>query len=209
MGGCDLFWKIWLLTISLSIPPSSTLFVSNLPYTATSVDLQTLFSDIAPVRSAFVDTEHGTGVSKGVGYVSFALKDAEAGFETISKSGIELAGRKLRVQWAEKVCFYCIPYSLANVTQKRETGDNEGPSIAKHGKQKLPRISAVGLPRDPNAIRTIVGAGLPPSIDSKMLWKKIRKYDGAEKVEWPVQSELKDDDPSTGTVICIDIKTVF
>ncbi|KAJ2930582.1 hypothetical protein H1R20_g6499, partial [Candolleomyces eurysporus] len=46
----------------------ATLFVSNLPYTATSVDLETLFSDIAPVRTAFVVTKHGTGVSKGVGY---------------------------------------------------------------------------------------------------------------------------------------------
>ena len=76
--------------------------MSNLPYNATSVDLQTLFSDIAPIRSAFVATEQGTGVSKGVGYVSFSLKeDAEAAYETISKNGIELVGRKLRIQWAE------------------------------------------------------------------------------------------------------------
>jgi nucleolar protein 4 len=70
------------------------------------VDLQTLFSDIAPVRSAFVVTEPGTGVSKGVGYVSFALKeDATSAFENLEKGGIELVGRKLRVQWAEqKVC---------------------------------------------------------------------------------------------------------
>lgn len=81
---------------------SSTLFVSNLPYTATSVDLQTLFSDIAPVRSAFVVTEPGTGISKGVGYVSFALKeDAASAFASLEKDGIELVGRKLRVQWAE------------------------------------------------------------------------------------------------------------
>ena len=85
---------------------SSTLFVSNLPYTATSVDLQTLFSDIAPVRSAFVVTEPGTGISKGVGYVSFALKeDATSAFASLEKDGIELVGRKLRIQWAEnKVC---------------------------------------------------------------------------------------------------------
>lgn len=80
----------------------STIFVSNLPYTATSTDLQTLFSDIAPVRSAFVVLEQGTGVSKGVGYVSFAIKeDAQSAFESISSDGINLNGRKLRVQWAD------------------------------------------------------------------------------------------------------------
>lgn len=81
---------------------SATLFVSNLPYSATSVDLQTLFSDIAPVRTAFVVTEQGSGVSKGVGYVSFAIKeDAESAYEQLSKDGINLVGRKLRVQWAD------------------------------------------------------------------------------------------------------------
>ena len=86
----------------ITVPNRSTLFVSNLPYTATSVDLQTLFSDIAPVRSAFVVLEPGTGVSKGVGYVSFAIKeDAQTVFDNISKEGLDLVGRKLRVQWAE------------------------------------------------------------------------------------------------------------
>ncbi len=76
--------------------------MSNLPYQVTSVDLQTLFSDIAPVRSAFVVLESATGVSKGVGYVSFALKeDAQSALETISKDGIQIAGRSLRVQFAD------------------------------------------------------------------------------------------------------------
>jgi nucleolar protein 4 len=75
--------------------------VSNLPYTATSTDLQTLFSDIAPVRSAFVVLDQSTGVSKGVGYVSFGIKeDAESAFAT-SNEGIVLDGRKLRLQWAD------------------------------------------------------------------------------------------------------------
>lgn len=70
------------------------------------MDLQTLFSDFAPVRSAFVVLEHDTGVSKGVGYVSFAIKeDAQTAYDAISKEGLALVGRKLRVQWAEsKVC---------------------------------------------------------------------------------------------------------
>jgi RNA recognition motif-containing protein len=92
--------------------------VSNLPYTATSIDLKTLFSDIAPVRSAFVVLGHGTGASKGVGYVSFAIpEDANAAFDNISANGIALDGRKLRVDWAaNKVCF-CVPLLFENNCQ--------------------------------------------------------------------------------------------
>ena len=76
--------------------------MSNLPYTATSTDLKTLFSDIAPVRSAFVVTQQGTGVSKGVGYVSFAIKeDAQGAYDKIAAEGIKLNGRALRVEWAD------------------------------------------------------------------------------------------------------------
>ncbi|KAF8235216.1 hypothetical protein L208DRAFT_1392741 [Tricholoma matsutake] len=162
----------------------STLFVSNLPYTATSVDLQTLFSDIAPVRTAFVVTEHGTGVSKGVGYVSFAIKeDAQSTFDKITKEGITLVGRNLRVQWAEN--------------KPKEKGD----SIKTESKRKPPRPSHPRLPQDPLAIRTIVVSGIPPSIDSKVLWKKIRKYEGAEKFDWPIKVSNGDDDLSTAHVL--------
>ncbi|KAG2131518.1 hypothetical protein BD769DRAFT_1451334 [Suillus cothurnatus] len=81
----------------------STLFVSNLPYDATSTDLQTTFSDLAPVRYAFVVSKKGSGESKGFGYVSFSIKeDAQAAFDTVSTEGIEINGRKLRVKWADK-----------------------------------------------------------------------------------------------------------
>lgn len=103
--------------------------MSNLPYTATSTDLNTLFSDIAPVRSAFVVLEHGTGASKGVGYVSFAIpEDAKAAFDSISADGIALDGRKLRVEWAtNKVCqdfllcrSSCRIFTLAKPCRKRK-----------------------------------------------------------------------------------------
>lgn len=81
----------------------STLFVSNLPYDATSTDLQTTFSDLAPVRYAFVVSNKGSGESKGFGYVSFSIKeDAQTAFDTVSTEGIEINGRKLRVKWADK-----------------------------------------------------------------------------------------------------------
>ncbi|KAG6885421.1 hypothetical protein C0993_001937 [Termitomyces sp. T159_Od127] len=152
---------------SKSASHGSTLFVSNLPYTATSVDLQTLFSDIAPVRSAFIVTEPGSGVSKGVGYVSFAIKeDAQTAYDTITKDGLSLVGRNLRIEWADK--------------KHKDLGDKtvKEPKMKASSKPQQPR-----LPQDPLAIRTIVISGLPPSIDSKVLWKKVRKYNGAEKVD--------------------------
>lgn len=53
-------------------------------------------------------------------------------------------------------------------------------------------------PHDPTAIRTIVVSGLPQGLDAKQLWKKIRKYDGAEKVDWPHKSEDGTEDSSIG-----------
>ena len=82
----------------------STIFVSNLPYTATSTDLKTLFSDLGPVRTAFVVTDPASGSSKGVGYVSFSIReDANLAFEKVNDTseGLVLDGRRLRAQWAE------------------------------------------------------------------------------------------------------------
>lgn len=90
-----------------------TLFVSNLPYSATSTDLQTLFSDIAPVRSAFVVLDQESKVSKGVGYVAFSVKeDAQMAYDQIQKEGLKLVNRALRVQWADnKVRYSFVRYS--------------------------------------------------------------------------------------------------
>lgn len=161
----------------------STLFVSNLPYTATSIDLNTLFSDIAPVRSAFVVLDQASGVSKGVGYVSFAIReDAQLAYEQINQDGLILDSRNLRVQWAES--------KYKEKTQKEPMAKSEP-------MPKPPRPAQTNAPRDPLAIRTVAISGLPSSVDSKQLWKKIRKLDGAEKVDWPITSANGDEDRST------------
>ncbi|RPD65456.1 RNA-binding domain-containing protein [Lentinus tigrinus ALCF2SS1-7] len=160
----------------------STLFVSNLPYTATSTDLKTLFSDIAPVRTAFVVLEHGTGVSKGVGYVSFAIReDAAMAIDKISKEGIILDGRSLRVQWAGS---------------KNKDHEHIEDAQEKPAKTPATRPHKPAGPSDPLAIRTVVISGLPAGIDSKTLWKKVRKLQGAEKVEWPIKAESGEEDAS-------------
>ncbi|KAJ6606609.1 hypothetical protein DFH09DRAFT_1242093 [Mycena vulgaris] len=168
----------------------STIFVSNLPYTATSVDLQTLFSDIAPVRSAFVVTEPGTGVSKGVGYVAFALKeDAQSAFDTISKDGINILGRNLRVQWADTKVISLIAFGRCGlmVRQPKEKGER----VKTDPKPRPPpRVQA---PHDPLAIRTIIVSGLPSPVESKVLWKKF--------VDWPIKNDAGEEDKSTAHVL--------
>lgn len=64
-----------------------------------------------------------------------------------------------------------------------------------------PRALQPRLPHDPLAIRTVVVSGLPTGIDAKVLWKKIRKYEGAEKVDWPVKNESGVEDPTTGELL--------
>jgi len=80
---------------------------------------------------------------------------------------------------------------LINFVQKHQE-KGEGDESVKQPKQKLPRASTH---QDPLAIRTIVISGLPLSLDSKVLWKKIRKYEGAEKVDYPI---VNGEDHSTG-----------
>ena len=166
---------------------SSTLFVSNLPYTATSTDLETLFSDIAPVRNAFVVLQHGTGVSKGVGYVSFAIKeDVQLALEKISSEGLTIDGRSVRAQLAE--------------TGHRDKDDAPLSRKNDNPETKPAKAVRVSTPKDPLAIRTVVLSGLPSSINAKVLWKKIRKQEGAENVDWPVKLETGEEDLTQGTV---------
>ncbi|THG97279.1 hypothetical protein EW026_g4693 [Hermanssonia centrifuga] len=157
---------------------NSTIFVSNLPYSATSTDINTLFSDIGPVRSAFVVLDPASGSSKGVGYVAFAIReDAQLAFDKVNEGGegIILDNRKLRVQWA----------GLKPLKDDKEKPVKDGAEPKERQPIKHPKAPQPTGPRDPLAIRTIVVSGLPSPIDSNTLWKKMRKYDGAQKVEWP------------------------
>ena len=68
------------------------------------------------------------------------------------------------------------------------------PAIKTEAKSpKRPKSAHPSAPHDSLAIRTIVISGLPTNIDSKTLWKKVRKYDGAEKVEWPAKINEQED----------------
>ena len=82
----------------------------------------------------------------------------------------------------------------------KERHEKDSGEVKKESKpSKAPKPTQPSGPKDPLAIRTIVVSGLPSSIDSKTLWKKVRKYNGAEKADWPIQKDGIED-KSTGAL---------
>ncbi|KAG8780759.1 RNA recognition motif-containing protein [Serendipita sp. 398] len=160
----------------------TTVFVSNLPYTATSTDLKTLFSDVAPVKNAFVVLEKESKVSKGVGYVTFAMQeDAQA---CVERQTIDMNGRALRIGWAGL---------------KPKPGESSPLKTSKPPKTTNAPPKPKSL--DPNAIRTIVITGLPNGVDSKVLWKKVRKQEGADTVAHPFTDPDGSEDATKAEVL--------
>lgn len=77
---------------------AKTLYVGNLPWTATEEDLTRLFTPYASVLAARVATERGTGRSRGFGFVEVPDEQAKAAIEGVH--GISLEGRSLTVNEA-------------------------------------------------------------------------------------------------------------
>nr|XP_018265951.1 nucleolar protein 4 [Kwoniella dejecticola CBS 10117]OBR88109.1 nucleolar protein 4 [Kwoniella dejecticola CBS 10117] len=157
---------------------NTTVFVSSLPYTATTTDLLTHFSYLGPVRHGFVATDKDTGKSKGVGYVTYSLKeDADRAVAELNGSTFGGGNRKIRVAVAGERASLKDRKALANDPELRP--------------KPQPRIAAgedkpVG---DPNAIRTLVLSGLPEGITKNVLWKKVRKVDDKAELVYPVPAE--------------------
>jgi RNA recognition motif-containing protein len=75
-------------------------YVGNLPFNFTKVDLQELFGGFGPVRSAEVITDRETGRSRGFGFVEMetaeALQQAIAGLHERSVQGRNLTVNEAR-----------------------------------------------------------------------------------------------------------------
>ena len=76
------------------------LYVGNLSYQTTSEDLQNLFEQYGPVRSAHVLSDRETGRSRGFGFVEMDDDDAaESAIESLD--GQDSQGRRLTVNEAK------------------------------------------------------------------------------------------------------------
>ncbi|CEP19046.1 hypothetical protein [Parasitella parasitica] len=85
-----------------------TLFVSGLPFEATSKDLEDFFGEIGPIRKCFVVTDKSVAPvegkspkNKGFGYVHYALEeDAKSAISKLKK--VKFQGRKLKIELAKR-----------------------------------------------------------------------------------------------------------
>jgi RNA recognition motif-containing protein len=72
------------------------IFVGNLPFTATSADLESLFSRIGTCESASVVTDRDSGRSRGFGFVEMtSASDADRAIAELN--GHDLGGRQINV----------------------------------------------------------------------------------------------------------------
>lgn len=150
----------------------NTLFVTRIPYHVTNTDLETLFSDIGPLRRAFVVTNKETHKSKGVGYVTYTdAADAEKALEKLHGASIDGSKRRIQLQWAD-----------------RKTDFKSGKSAELKSTPAHTAPRHVMLPdRDPDAVRTIVISGLAgctPAADVKTIYKRVRKLGDVEQVKF-------------------------
>ena len=91
-------------------------------------------------------------------------------------------------------CRHSLLFQPKNKTKDRPKAEN-----VKKEKETPVRSSIKQKVNDPLAIRTVVVSGLPSSINQRTLWKKLRKFEGAENVEWPAKT-VGSEDPSTGNL---------
>ncbi|KAI9203198.1 uncharacterized protein BJ171DRAFT_425619, partial [Polychytrium aggregatum] len=180
-------------------PPSAddvhskqTLFIRDLPYSATSQDLEAFFSEIGPVRSSFVvadkDASNGEHRNKGFGFVTFALKeDAERAIQDLKKKKFMDVHRPVRVEFAVKKAIAKnrkadgVPVKPELVKRSKKQGVDAVPTFTK---QQKPQDTPVSLK---NTVVEI--GGIPDGVTAKMLKHKVRKFAAPVSLIFPVDGQ--------------------
>jgi nucleolin len=77
-----------------------SVFVGNLPFSATEDDLKQLFADCGEIEGARIATDRETGRARGFGYVDFT--DESAVDKAMALTGTDLNGRAIRVDFGRR-----------------------------------------------------------------------------------------------------------
>ncbi|KAJ3332170.1 RNA recognition motif-containing protein, partial [Kappamyces sp. JEL0680] len=186
------------------IHSKSTLFVSTLPFEATSKDLEEFFSDIGPIRSCFIVKKKETGESTGCGYVQFALpSDAARALEVLKKKKYNNK-RTLKLTFAVRKSVVAerkeAGIALSDQTEKRKKAKKQT------ALQKKPKTApeAPATPSQPAARPldrsiTVLIEGLPNGLAKAVLYKKVRKF--GEVRELTLDEPQNDTETMKATVV--------
>ena len=77
-----------------------SIYVGNLPFSASDEDIRTLFSQYGTVHAVKLVMDRETGRPRGFGFVEMEAGDAAAAIERLN--GTEFGGRTLRVNEARE-----------------------------------------------------------------------------------------------------------
>lgn len=79
---------------------SKSIYVGNLPFSATENEVRELFEAHGPVLSVKLISDRDTGRPRGFGFVEMEQAEAEAAIKTLN--GVDNGGRAMRVNMAEE-----------------------------------------------------------------------------------------------------------
>ena len=78
----------------------TTIYVGNLPFSATETDVRSLFEKHGTVQSVKLVNDRETGRPRGFGFVEMPPSDAQTAIQHMN--GFEMGGRPLRVNEARE-----------------------------------------------------------------------------------------------------------
>ncbi|TPX30566.1 hypothetical protein SmJEL517_g05907 [Synchytrium microbalum] len=172
----------------------STVFVSSLPYTATSSDLEAFASDIGPIRSCYVvaDKEQ-PGRNRGVGYIVFALHDDAVKALLLLKKKQFMGKRTVKLEWATKKKIVKerkaagLPVNT-KVEKKKLASQVNPPSLDEADDKDTVKAPVVQV----NQPRSVIIGGLSEAITLKDVRVKARKFGTIRNITYPFLSEFNE-----------------
>lgn len=82
----------------MNSPQQNTIFIGNLPFSTTKMDLQALFEQFGTITNIHIPVNKETGQARGFAFVSFeAGSEAEA---ALAVNGQDVKGRSIKVHLA-------------------------------------------------------------------------------------------------------------